>query len=239
MFIFFIITLTLFSLIVINSKKYDIVLPKIDNKLNNYVNNAYKENKNNFYISKTIYNKENNNYLKKMTSKENKHLYFYVIYKNKKISNTYQEDYIKGKTLFNYLTTKYQKQLNKKNMNTKITFTKDLNQYTSTIKEKIISNKSKYLPIYNISTELNTSKFTVENISKIINNFYKLAKKYNYNPKYYNITINNNTDILKSFKISNLNNDLISNNIIDIINGIMNNDKSIITKYNIDYQYIN
>ena len=54
----------------------------------------------------------------KITCKKNKDLYFYLTYKNGKITDTYKEDYLEGKSLLNNLNNKMTKEINNKTKDT-------------------------------------------------------------------------------------------------------------------------
>ncbi len=231
---FFIIVIGVFSYIILNEKKYEILTPKVEEKLNNYIDKEFAKEKINLDIGKIKYILDDRSYKIKLNNSKNKKLYFYVIYKNKKITNTYKKDYLEGKSLYTYTENKYKKEF--KNSNLK--FTKSLDKYPNTIYEKIINNEIESLPIYNIETELTIDNHELGTITKKINSFYLKTKKSGYNPKEYKVTIVDKNDIKFSVEIDNLTEELISNNLSDIISGIINKDKSIIDKYNIEYKYI-
>lgn len=242
MFSLFLITFVFFGVIVVNIKMGSVLIPKIDKKLNNYINSEYKDIKDELKIEKTKYNQVKGTYQVKVKNKTNKKLYFTVTYNKKDITSTYQKDYVEGKTILTYLKTKYEQELNKskKYQNQTITFKRKLNKYTGNVKEKIINNDNiKDLPIYNLSTEIYINKWDQQVLNNEITKYYKYVTKLNYNPKEYEILISNNNNVEQSVKISKLTNNLIINNTTEIINGIINNDKTIIQKYNINYQYMN
>lgn len=234
--IFFIIVFGLFTYIVLNEKKHVILLPKVEEKLNKYIDNNYSKEKINLNISKAKYDISDETYKIKLTNSKNKNLYFYVSYKNKKITSTYEKDYKEGKTLYKNFNNTYQKQVKYKN--SKIIFPKKLDSYPSTVYEKIINNKIKTLPIYNTTTELTVKSHNEETLVKSINKFYLKIKKLGYNPKEYNFTIVDQNDLTFIVKVSNLDNNLIENNLNEIIRAIIGNDKNIMKKYSIKYEYL-
>ena len=59
--------------------------PKINKKLNDYVEKNYKEIKDGIIVKDTKYIEKDSTYRKKVVNKKNKNLYFYVNYKNKKM----------------------------------------------------------------------------------------------------------------------------------------------------------
>lgn len=232
--IFFILVVGAFSYIILNEKKYELLTPKVEEKMNKYIDKEFAKEKINLDIGKIKYTMDDRSYKIKLNNSNNNNLYFYVIYKNKKITDTYKKDYIEGKSLYTYTENKYKKEF--KNSNLK--FTKSLDKYPNTIYEKIINNEIESLPIYNIETELTIDNHELGTITKKINSFYLKTKKSGYNPKEYKVTIVDKNDIKFSVEIDNLTEELIISNLNEIISGIINKDKSIIDKYNITYKYI-
>ena len=232
---FFILVFSIFTYIVLNEKKSVILTPKVEKKLLEYIDNNYMEEKTNLNIGKIKYIKNKDKYQIKLTNNTNSNLYFYVSYKNKKISSTYQKDYIEGNSLF----TKFNSEYNKNISNSKVSFSKNLNNYPTTISEQIINNDIKSLPIYSVEKELTINSHTESIIVNEIINFYNKNKSLGYKPKEYNLIIVDKNDINFSIKIDNLTEDLIINNINEIISAIIKNDNSIMNKYSIKYKYIN
>ena len=114
-----------FGVIILNEKSAPYFAPKIEKKILEYLKTEYKEEYNDFDIGTTIYSKTKYNL--KVTSKKNKNLYFKIFYNNKKITDTYKEDYKQGKTLLNSITEKVEKQLkNKYNQEFNIIMSKSL-----------------------------------------------------------------------------------------------------------------
>ena len=176
---------------------------------------------------------------KKIINKKNKDLYFYVNYKNKKIKSTYKKDYQEASTLFSKEKIKIEKEIEDKYKETKVTFPKKLNSYTKINQEKIITGNIKEIPIYVISTELAISNWNQQSLVKEINDYNRYLNNKNFNPKKYNLTISNTKNIDQIIKIKNLTTKLTETDFNLIIDGIIKKDKSIIKKYNIDYQYTN
>lgn len=230
-----------FSLIIINEKSKEFLLPKVDKKLDVYIDKEFSEIKNEIKIQKTKYNKKKELFEKKIENKNNKNLYFIVSYKNKKIKSSYKKDYVEGKTLLTKYERDFKNNLENKKYNIiKIKFTKNLNKYNTLIQEKLISNQDvQKLNIYTLYTTLNSKTFDKSDIIYTINNFYKYLNKKEYNPKFYNITILNSEEITKEINIKNLNTNLVKNNLEEIISGIIKEDQTIKSKFNIDYKYNN
>lgn len=240
--IFAILVFGIFSYIVIYDKRDIILQPKVEEKLNQYIQKKYQNIQDNLNIGKIEYNKKEDTYTILLTDKDNKHLSFRVIYHNKKITDSYKKDYENGESLYTYLKTNYEKELMKETeKDTTITFFQKLDQYTTNSRKKIIISKDpRSLPIYNISISLNIKKFTIDNISKNIKGYYQLIKKLGYSPKEYEFLLINNQskNINTSIKISKLTEELIENNLNEIIGGIIDNDISLQERYSITYEYI-
>ena len=235
--IFFILVVATFTYIVINEKKYVILTPKIEKRLNEYIDKNYKEEKNNLNISKLKYIKDEDKYQIKLTNKENKNLYFYITYKKKKITNTYKKDYLEGKSLYDNFEQEYIKNMELENA--KLSFSKKLNNYPKTIYKKILTEDLKKLSLYSVSSELVVDNSKQKTIIETINNFYQKNKSLGYSPKEYELIIINKNDINFSIKISKLTDNLITNNLTEIVSGIIKNDNSIMNKYSITYKYLN
>ena len=97
--IFTFIIFVCFGIIILNEKSAPYYASRIHKKLLTYLNETYKDEINTFSIDDTKY--KNTKYTLKVKSKENKNLYFIVTYNSKKITDTYKEDYLEGKTLIN------------------------------------------------------------------------------------------------------------------------------------------
>ena len=150
-------------------------------------------------------------YQAKITSKENENYYFYVYYENKKITDTYKKDYVEGKSILNYQKDKIIENIKKKTKTTyKVTITRNLDKYTDSLKNKIItSNNPESLKIYNLEGTITVSKFDT-------------------------------THIVNTIKALNDNYAIESNDFTNIINDIINKKKSnLLSNYDIDYEYLN
>lgn len=239
--IFFSITIFLFGYIIVSEKTNEILVPKIDKKLKEYINNNYSEEKTNFNYNETTYSISEKKYFLKVYNKNNDKLFFKIMYKNNKITDTYKIDYKEGKTLLKSYEKKLSNNLNnKKYRNIKISYTKKLNKYSTLVQDKLINNEDiKSLSIYNINYEATTSEYNKEGLTKIITDFGKYVSEKNYNPKTYSFIFNNKNDISQAIKIENLTTELIVNNLDEIITKITENDKTIMNKYNIKYTFLN
>lgn len=238
MWIFSTIIIALFAIIIINEKKYILLETKVEEKLTAYIDTNYQEIKSDLKIHKIDYQPGSHIYKIKLVSKQNKNLFFYISYKNKKISSTYQEDYVEGKSLLTFYKNKFEKEINDgRKLKTTLTFTKKLNFYTSDIKENFINNQIKSLPVYHLKTELKPTSFNINDITSSIKTYHQYVMSLGYNPKNYTFKVLFE-DINNSFEIKNITGELINNHIEELVGGIINKDKSIITMYNITYQYL-
>lgn len=239
--IFLLIIIVAFGLIIVNEKSNELLVPKIDKKVKDYINENYNDIKNELIIKKTKY--KTNYYQTKIVSKKNKHHFFYVYYKNKKLTDTYKKDYKEGKNILTYSSKEIEKYIkNKTNITNTIKFNHKLNYYTEEVQEKIIDDDKLYtLKIYSLKTDKTINSWTKEEIIKTIDSIINKCSENNINPKNYIITITNKNDITEAIEISNIDNSFINNPLKDqIISAIMNkSDTNIIKSNNIKVKYLN
>ncbi len=239
--IFTFIIFVCFGIIILNEKSAPYYASRIHKKLLTYLNETYKDEINTFSIDETKY--KNTKYTLKVKSKENKNLYFIVTYNSKKITDTYKEDYLKGKTLINTLEQNLEKELkNSYHQDFNIIFLKSLNKYSEQVKKHIITKNSfKDLKVYTLETTIN-SKWNTNAIGKNLINLNTKLKEKNINPKNYQITLTNTNDLTKSVKVNNLTSEQIENITLlnEIIGAIIKNENSnILKENNITYKYLN
>ena len=237
--LFTILIMVSLTLIIINEKKNIILIPKIEKKIDSYIEEKYNDLKN---INKSKITIKNNKYIVKISSEKNKNLYFYITYSNNKITDTYKKDYLEGKTLLNKIEKNLEEDIfNKINIKSKVIIDNKLNNYTDQIKEKIIKEDIKEIKIYNIETSTNINKWNKNDITNNINTIINKIYSNNYNPKSISITITNNEDITESYKINNLNKDFINNKSnTQIINDIINNkETNLLKENNISFDKLN
>lgn len=236
--IFFLIIFISLGTIVINEKRTSIFLPKIESSITAYLEKKY----NNLELVKEKTKYENNTYTMKLKNPKNENHYFTIIYKNKEITDTYEEDYLKGKTLLSHLNKIIENKILKEtNINTTITINNTFDNFSDKVKEKLLIEENiESLKIYTLETEL-TSTWTSNKITKNISDLMIALNNDKITPKNYTITITDETDITKSLKIKNLTYDSIKNNTLEIIISdiINNNETSILTENNITYEYLN
>lgn len=230
-----------FGVIILNEKSAPYFAPKVEKKLLEYLQTEYKDEFDDFDIGTTIYNKTKYNL--KVKAKKNKNLYFNIFYENKKITDTYKDDYKEGKTLLTTITKKVEKELKTKyNQDFTITMSNSLDEYPKQVQDNLIlKNDLKALSIYTLETTI-TTKYTTSDIGNKIIKLETDLKEENLIPKSYNITIINSKDITKSLKINNLTNEIIENSTLlsSIISDIIKNENSELLKQNnITYKYFN
>ncbi len=233
----FLVTFVSFGTIIINEKKEELFMPHIKNKLINYLEKNYKEQSN--LTTNISYNKDK--FILKVISEENKNYYFNIYYKDKKITDSYQEDYIKGNTYFKYLEKKLQKDI-KKNLDIKTTIdiATTLDSMTSKIRKKVLIDEDiKSLKIYTLSSELIVEQWDTISITNDITTFINKLEKEDIKPNSYILTITNSNNLNQSVEITNITIDLIKNNklnlvIDDIINDI---NSKLLQQEKITYKY--
>lgn len=242
MWIFTILLIFIFTYIVINEKKYVIISPRIKERLVTYAEENYKNIYKDFSYGKIKYNIGKENYQLKVINKNNKHLYFYLIYNHnsKKISSTYKNDYVEGKSLLNFYKKRFEKSLNKNSRNKHyVSFNKKLNEYDTIVEEKLLEDKDiSSLKIITVKTSIKIDSFDEKEITSNITKEYSNINKKGITPKLYSFEVLFD-DELKSFLVENLTEEIIKNNTNEIIRAIMVNDKSIVNKYNIKFKYLN
>lgn len=232
----FLITFVSFGTIVVTEKLAPFFTDKIKTKFETYIEKNYKDDKNNLTIGKITY--KNQQYKAKISNKKNKNWYFYITYQNKKIKDTYKEDYLEGKTLLTSIERKIEKKVKDKlNQKVTITFPLTLNKYTNQIKENLISNNLKEIKTYDITLTITTPTLTTENINKELEKRIQELYQIDIYPNHYTIKINSKDEKLT---ITNLTEKTMKKEYrTQIINDIINNTNSnIIKENNITYNYV-
>ena len=237
-YIFLIIVFVSLTILVTGEKISPLMVNKIDKKLDDYIKEQYKLT--DIKTTKTTY--KDTKYQKKVINKSNDKYYFIIYYNKKKITDTYKEDYIEGKTFLKYISKSIENNIYKKTNNKySISINNKLDKFTDEVKNKVLKEDNlESLSIYTLSYELKTI-FDYKTISKQIIDIDNNLSKNNINPKSYEITITNNKDITKSINIKGINRDIIkTNNLYIIISDIISNKKStIIEENNITFEYLN
>ena len=237
--LFAIIVMIIFSLIIIKEKKNILLMPKVQKKIDTYIEEKFNNLKNTRKSKITI---KNNKYIVKISSKENKNLYFYIIYSNRKITDTFKKDYLEGNSLLRKIEKDLENDIvyNLK-IKPKITIDTKLNNFNNQIQEMIIKEDIKELKIYNIEVELTINKWNKEEITNDISNIINKIYTNGYNPKSINIIITNKEDITESYRIKNLNKEFPNDKLnIKIIEDILTNKETdLLKKHNITFEKLN
>ena len=236
--LFFLCVIVIFGTIVIKEKSNELFLPKIENSINEYINENYST----LELQKEKINIENNTFTMKVMNKTNNNLYFYITYSNKTITDTYQKDYVEGQSLINQLNKQIENTIkNKTNQNYNVTINSTYDNFSTKVKELLLKEENiETLKIYTVETEITTS-WDYETITNNISTIMTTLENNNITPKNYTIIVTDQNDITKSVKISNLTTkNLENNNLMYIINDIINNNNtSILTENKITYEYLN
>ncbi len=237
--IFFFFIIMIFTIIIMSEKKDTILIPKATKKMESYIEDKY--NKDEFKLGSVSY--KNNKYTMKVSSKDNNNRFFYIYYTKAGITDSYQDDYIKGESLLSKLKKDLEKSI-KNIVNTKVTveIPTTLDQYTDAVRERILNEDNLLeLKFYIIKEELFIKEWNPVEIEKQIELCINKYSNSNITPKSFTIIINNDNEITESIEINNLTTDFINNpSKIEIIDDILNDNNSILLKTNkITYVYKN
>ena len=234
--IFFTFIFICFGLIIINEKQDLFITKRVEKQLNDYIEKKYSK----LNLEKSPIKYKNKVFSIKLTSKENKNYYFYVKYSNKKITDTYKEDYLKGKTFLKYIENKIKKEIIKKtSTQCTISINTSFDKMRDIIKERLLKEDDLiHLKIYNIEKELIIEKWNSKDITNNITNLINTYNGYNITPKHFQIRITNKEDITESITIKNIKNNFISiQNNEQIIKDILkNNNSQLLKQYEITYE---
>lgn len=229
--IFIIILFIFFGYIIINNKKEVILKPKALNKINEYLDEHYSEIKNDLILEDPIF--KNNRFTMKIKSKINNNLYFYISYGNRKINDTYQNDYLKGNTLLNKIKDDLKKEIkNKTNIDSNLTINTTLDECPNNLKTRILEEDNlSSLKIYDVEIEILIDKWNKDEIINKIDNIIKEFTTNNISPKKYNLILENKNDITEILIINNITENFIKDKNKElIINDIINKSNSKIVK---------
>ena len=221
--IFVIIVVVAFGLIIMNEKGGDLFKAKVEKRFETYLNDNYEDILNTTKKGKINY--KNNVFTQKIISNKNKNLYFILEYKNKKYSDTYQKDYVEGLSLLSYLNKNIEKEIKSKTkIECEVEATTTLDKDSKAVQEALLKEENILeLRYYYIKKELLISDWKKESITNEIVNIINKLKEKNITPKYYEITITNESDITESITISNINESFLErDDKEEIINDILN-----------------
>lgn len=239
--IFVFIIFVIFGVIIVTEKATTFMTPKVIKKVNTYIEENYKEEKETWKTSKPKY--KNGIYQVKVSSKENKNHFFWITYNHRKITDTYKEDYQKGKNILAYTENKIKQEIqNQMKKPTVLKIDTSFDQFSEKVKNKILQEEDLLsLSIYTIEREIMIEKWDKETINLKIMEYISSFQEKNIYPKNYSITITNQKKITESIQIQNLTEDFITSeekeNIIQAI--LEENNEPLLKKYKITYQYLN
>ncbi len=238
--IFFLIIFVCLGVIVVTEKASGLLVPKVKDKMIDYLNTNYDSIKDQVTTEDPIY--ENMKYTMKVTSKKNENYYFYLYYQNKTITDSYQKDYVQGNTLLKKIKKDLEIQINEKTDQTcTVLIPSSLDDYTSIVQERIIKQENLLeLKFYNIRKEFTIKNWKEEEIVKEIVDLIETNKKNDITPKNYIIQITNQQDITESFQINLTEEFLEIEEKQEIIHDIINNENTdLLKQYKIKYKALN
>ena len=189
--IFTFIIFVIFGIIICTEKGGDFLIPKVNEKLNNYLTTNYKNIINDTIQEETTY--KDRKFTMKIKNKINENHYFYITYDNGKITDTYKEDYIQGKTLLKEITNDLEKEIYEKTkINANVNILSSLDEYTTKVQDIILKEKNLLnLKIYSVDINIDLNTWNATNATTTITDtLHKFIEK-KINPKSYPITINN------------------------------------------------
>ena len=230
-----------FGVIIVTEKASGLLIPKVEKKMQEYLNTNFSELQNNIDMHDVIYDKTV--YKMKITSRENDNHFFYIYYSEKKLSDTYKEDYVEGKQLFKKVTKDLEDEIRKKiNTSVEVEEIATLDQFTSRVQDRIIKEEDLLeLKFYTIKKELTIDNWNEKEITKEIIDLMGKCQDNNITPKNYKLVITNNKDVTESIEIDNLTEEFIKNTSNEkIIKDILSDNSSKLLKTNgIKYKYLN
>ena len=143
--------------------------------------------------------------------------------------------------MFNYYEKILNEELKKKNKSSEyqsitISFDTKLNECSELIYKRLLDNKYN-IPIYTINLEDNIL-FDSISINNEITNINNYINKIGFNPKYYNLTLNDQKNLTNTMSVK-FKSDIINVETLDIGTSIVNNDKKTLEKYSIDVKFLN
>ncbi len=237
--IFLIIVVVSLGLIIMNEKGGALFQQKASQKIEEYIEENFKE----LPIEKgeTVF--KDNGFITTIKSKKNSHHTFQIQYKNRKITDTFQEDFKEGKTLFQHINKSLEKEIKKRTkIDVKIKEINTLDKYSEKVQERIIKEENLLeLKYYYLQKELTIKEWNPDEVTNSIEEIIQVMNEKNITPKYYDFTITNADDITTSIIIHNIPSTF--NELEDkkqIIEDILNNKETDVIKENkITFEYQN
>ena len=238
--IFTFLVIVAFGSIIVTEKASIIMAPRIEKKVEKYINNKYKDVKDKVKISKTTY--KNTKFITKITDIKNKNHYFYIYYQNKKITDTYKNDYVEAKPLMNHITKVIKKEIKQK---TKKDYTIKMSDtypnYTTMVQNRLLKEENlSELRCYIIEDELIINKWTKDNIKDEIIKYINDLESKKVTPNNFSLTITSKIDKNKSIKIDNITTETANkDNFVNVIDSILNKkNDDLVANDRIEYRYL-
>lgn len=236
--IFVFIVFICLGVIVSTEKIRSYLTTKFDKEINNYIETNYKDIKDTI-TKETSYQK--GIYKTIISSKENPHLFFTIKKDHKKLTDTYQEDYLEGKTLLSYLEKSLKKSIKEKtNTDVSITIYSKLNEHTPSIQQRLLKEENLLeLSFYTLEKDLLITNWSSSTIKDTIISTIEEYTSNQITPKNYTITIINKDNIKDTITIYNITEDFINNLSNEmIINDIINDrNTKLLKETSITYEY--
>lgn len=239
--IFVFIIFVSFGVIIVTEKGKDILIPKVEKEMQEYLVEKYPDIKDQVEMSEVTLN--NNTYQMTISSKENKELNFKIKKSHRKITDTYKKDYLEGSSLLTNLQKELQDNIRKQtSTEADITIISTLDQFTDAVRDRIIKEDNLLeLKFYTIKKEIMIADWNKENITKSIIKDINLFENKGITPKNYIFIITNQKDITESIEITNITSSFKeeSRN-IEMVQDILDDHQSKLLKENkITFKYLN
>ena len=237
--IFLIFIILAFGLIILNEKGNIFLEKKASKEIDAYYEENYEDIKDS--LEKEALGFKNKTYQSKIISKKNKNLYFTIQYKNKKVVDTYKQDYEEGKSLLDYLDKKLEKEIEKKTkIKCKVYPVTTLDHYSEKVQERILKEEDLLqLKYYVIETDIEVKDWSGKSVLKTITNVIEELNRQNITPKYYDFVLAEEEDITNSIIIHNIPDDFLEKDAEQILDDAINNPESDLIKENkivVEYQ---
>lgn len=183
-----------FGFIIVREKIPSLKYKSVEEDINGY----YKENYNDLDVSKSDlkYNKENNSYSITYYDKDYKELNFTITSTNNKITDNYEENYIRGKEVLRKASKKvldkYKEIFSNTNyQNIKVEF-EDLNKYSKAEAIDILEDNIYNTGYYSVSYYVKVDSLDDIYLSNLINSFNSIAVSNGLKANNYSVTFDNN-----------------------------------------------
>lgn len=189
--------------------------PMIEKKLNQYFDEHYNSIKNQVKKSDLKFSFKEKNYYFTYQHKKNSDLTFKIVYsKEKKITSTYQQDFVDGKSFLNKYLKKISssvqsvlKDENIEDLSLKTTTT--LNDLSEKERNKILTNKAKEVPFYEVEYTTSILNLSTQQMKEKLEDIHNLLKKNKINPSSYQVKFTLEGNGMKGFILRNVSANLI------------------------------